>query len=86
MPRQKVQRVDRFSFSDMMRDASVDLINRNDTFCTLMRQAIEQGREHPPMDGIDTHPCTKNPVFVPHRIKDPLIISSVAGSVADIGQ
>ncbi len=40
---------------------------RDDLFCRALTAAIELGLEHPPMMGADTRPCTKKPVFVPHR-------------------
>jgi hypothetical protein len=60
------------------RPAAPTLQVQDSAFCAAMLKAIRAGKEHAPI-GIDTRPCTKNPIYVP--VGDgiaPIAASSIA--------
>jgi hypothetical protein len=44
---------------------------QDEAFCDALAYAWKQGLENPPMIGIDSRPCTANPVYVPRREQQP---------------
>jgi hypothetical protein len=50
-----------FSESDHWLDNKVRRA-QDEAFCDAMDIACRSGLEHPPMIGVDTRPCTKNPM------------------------
>ena len=51
---------------------------QDEAFCAAMLKAIKAGKERAPI-GIDTRPCTKNPIYVPVRDGiTPIAASSIA--------
>ena len=50
--------------SDLDRHERRTRLEQDEAFCDLMRWAVAQGLEHPPMIGIDTRPCTSKPIVL----------------------
>jgi hypothetical protein len=44
---------------------------QDEAFCDALAYAWKQRLENPPMIGIDTRPCTANPIYVPRREQQP---------------
>jgi len=50
--------------SDLDRHERRTRLEQDEAFCDLMRWAVAQGLEHPPMIGIDTRPGTSKPIVL----------------------